>query len=255
MRSASTDGSWSLTRKGNVIEAGFGSDSDFPQYAAFHADTGYLRLNWGPESDWGTSLVVLPCIWEDGRYHQGAQTSVNWQVHESCLTLSFSGLVSGLHARGEIHLSAPMSDELSCGVAVTVEGEAKLDQRRGEAFKPLMLSSMHIAEDLWDVASIEVDAQRLEIPDCGWIVNPSVIGQRIVLAGGTSRWKRQAPSLEVVFDRRFEMTGWKTPATNPDDDNVGFWVATEEVIRSWKYVVTALPGETCKRGDPHGTDN
>lgn len=255
MRNASTDGSWSVTRRGDVVEAGFGSGSEFPQYAAFHTDSGFLRLNWGPESDWGTSLIVLPCFWEGGRYHQGAQTSVSWQAHESCLTLSFAGLISGLHARGEVHLSAPMSGELSCAVAVTVEGEAKLDPRRGEAFKPLMLSSMHIAQDLWDVASIEVDSRRFGIPDCGWIVHPSLIGRRIVLTGGASRWKSQAPSLEIAFDRCFEMTGWKTPSADPDDDNVGFWVATEQIIRSWQYAVTARSGDINKRGDPHGTDD
>ena len=131
--------------------------------------------------------------------------------------------------------------ELSCAVAVQVQGSVDLDDRAAEAFKPMMLSSMHVSDHLWDVQSIWVDANRFAIPDSGWIVRPAQFGRRIVLAGGGSGWKKQAPSIEIELDRRLQITGWKDLSSNPNDDNVGFWAAADSVLPSWRYAVTVTP--------------
>ena len=55
---------WSVSRNGNILEISYGSDSDYPQYAALHLDSSYLRMNYGPGSGWGTSVVLFPSFWE-----------------------------------------------------------------------------------------------------------------------------------------------------------------------------------------------
>jgi hypothetical protein len=230
---------WSVSWRGHVLEAGFGHGSHFPQYVAFHADSGFLRLNGGPGSDWGTSIVVLPSFWENGRYHQGGPVSVASEVRQSSLILSFAGSLSGLRILGEVHLREPAVDCIACDVRVEVEGEVRLDRQRGEAFKPVFASSMHISDELWDVASIGIDSRRFAMPTGGWIVEPGVEGRRIVLHGGSSRWKRRAPSLEIEFDDCMDAAGWKTPSSDPDHDNIGVWAAADRVLPGWHYVIRA----------------
>ena len=203
--------SWSLSRRGHLIEAGFGRGHHFPQYVAFHVDSGFLRLNGGPGSDWGTSIVVLPSFWAGGRYHQGGPISVGWQASLSSLILSFSGSVSSLLVYGEVHLRQPETDGIACDICVQVEGDVTLDSRQGEAFKPVCASSMHVSSELWDVESILIDSRRFAIPEGGWIVEPVAKGRRIVLNGGSCQWKRRAPSLEIELDDCMETAGW-TPA-------------------------------------------
>jgi len=36
-------------------------------------------------------------------------------------------------------------------------------------------------------------------------------------------------------------SGWVTPSNDPNDDNVGFWAASNQIIRSWQYTVIAKP--------------
>jgi hypothetical protein len=231
-------GSWSVSPRGDLIEIGFGRDKSFPQYAAIHADSSFLRLNSGPGSDWGTSIILLPSFWEHGRYHQGAPTTVRWFSEGSILRVSFGATISGLRVRGEIVLAAPSLNEMSGDVAVQIHGSVDLDDRAGEAFKPVMLSSMHVSDQLWDVHSIVVDANRFDIPDSGWIVRPGQLGRRIVLVGGKSGWKKQAPGIEIELDRPLKVAGWKGSSCNPNDDNVGFWAAADSVLPSWHYAIT-----------------
>jgi hypothetical protein len=222
-----------------VLEAGFGHGDHFPQYVAFHADSGYLRLNGGPGSDWGTSIVVLPSFWEGGRYLQGGPISVASQASQSSLMLSFSGSVSRLQVLGEVRVRQPETAGIACAISVSVEGDVKLDRRQREAFKPVFASSMHVSDELWDVESIRIDSRRFAIPERGWIVEPVAKGRRIMLNGGWSGWKRCAPSLEIELDDCMETAGWKTPSTNPDHDNIGVWAAADHVMRRWHYVIRA----------------
>jgi hypothetical protein len=222
-----------------VLEAGFGHGHHFPQYVAFHADSGFLRLNGGPGSDWGTSVVVLPSFWEGGQYHQGAPVSVASQAHQSSLILSFSGSVSRLHVIGEVHVRQPETDGIVCAVWVRVEGNVKLDRRQGEAFKPVFASSMHISDDLWDVESIRIDSRPFAILKRGWIVEPVAQGRRILLNGGSSTWKRHAPSVEIELDHSMDTAAWKTSCADPNHDNIGVWAAAAHVLRQWHYVIRA----------------
>jgi hypothetical protein len=233
--------SWSVAQRGRIIEVGYGSDSDFPQFAALHTDSSFLRLNYGPRSAWGTSIILLPSFWFGGSYYQGAPITVGWRNETADLVMSFKGSISGLQAQGQIRLTPPGSNLISGTVMVKVDGDVKLDCRPGEAFKPVVLSSMHISADHWDAQSAQVDSQSFQVPDRGWITQPPTFGRRLAMNAGSSVWKINAPTLEIVMNEAREITGWKGDSFNPDDDNLSLWAATDQVLRFWEYTFTAKP--------------
>jgi len=124
-------------------------------------------------------------------------------------------------------------------VAMNVTGGAQLDNRPGEALGPVMLSSMHISDDMWDAESAYVETQDLAIPGNGWIVQPPVSGRTFGLEGGTSLWKANAPTIEVILEQSTPVTGWVASSADPNDDNVGFWAASDTVLTNWQYTIIA----------------
>ena len=230
---------WSVSQNGNILEIAYGSGTDFPQYAALHLDSSYFRMNYGPDSGWGTSVILLPSFWEQGAYHQGAPVTCDWSVSGNDLLISISGTISQLQVQGTVRLSPPDVNSLHAQVTMTTTGSVQLDNRPGEAFKPVMLSSMHISDDSWDAASAYVESQDLAIPGSGWIIQPPVSGTTFGLKGGTSQWKVNAPTIEITLEQSMPITGWVTSSADPSDDNVGFWAASDTVLTSWQYTIIA----------------
>jgi hypothetical protein len=230
---------WVVTQSGSVLRIGYGSGGSFPQFAALHRESGFLRMNFGPTSGWGTSVVVLPSLWSKGKYYQGAPTSATWRTVGTDLVISFSARISTLGVQGQIRLTPPTGDSLTAVVSASVDGTVALDARPGEAFKPVFLSSMNISQVAWDASSGFIGARSLQLPSEGWIVQPPMVGTLFGLNGGTSGWKKNAPTVEVTMDRRIEVTGWVKQSTDPNDDNVGFWAASSRLLRSWQYHVRA----------------
>lgn len=233
--------SWKVIERGSIVEVAYGSETDFPQYAALHLESGYFRMNYGPGSGWGTSVILLPSFWEKGIYYQGAPISCTWITEGSELLLSFTGNISSLNISGNICIAPPTQNLLSATIIINVDGNLELDNRPGEAFKPVMLSSMHISTNMWDTQLAYVASQSFEIPEEGWIIQPPAQGRIFGLKGGTSDWKLNAPSIEVTLDQPMQITGWVTLSSDPNDDNVGFWAASNQIIRSWQYTVIAKP--------------
>jgi len=233
--------SWKVIERGSIVEVAYGSETDFPQYAALHLESGYFRMNYGPGSGWGTSIILLPSFWEKGIYYQGEPISYTWRTEGSDLLLSFAGNISHLNISGNIRIAPPSQNLLSATISVNVDGNVELDNRPGEAFKPVMLSSMHISTNMWDTQLAYVASQSFEIPEEGWIIQPPAQGRIFGLKGGTSDWKLNAPSIEVTLDEPMQITGWVTPSSDPNGDNVGFWAASNQIIRSWQYTVIAKP--------------
>ena len=233
--------SWKVIERGSIVEVAYGSETDFPQYAALHLESGYFRMNYGPGSGWGTSIILLPSFWEKGIYYQGAPISCTWITEGSELLLSFTGNISSLNISGNICMAPPTQNLLSATISINVDGNLELDNRPGEAFKLMMLSSMHISTNMWDTQLAYVASQSFEIPEEGWIIQPPAQGRIFGLKGGTSDWKLNAPSIEVTLDQPMQITGWVTPSNDPNDDNVGFWAASNQIIRSWQYTVIAKP--------------
>ncbi len=234
-----TGPSWSVARNDTVLEVGYGKGSDLPQVAALHLASSYLRLNPGPSSGWGTSVVLLPSFWSGGTLHQGAPVEATWESRGDDLILSLRGTLAGLTVALEVRMSPPAGDSLRATVTGRAEGDIQLDARPGEAFKLLMLSSMHIAPDRWDTQSATISGETLAIPGAGWIVNPAVTAGRFGLRGGTSAWKVNAPTIEISLEEPRAITGWVTPSTDPNDDNVGFWAASDRVVPAWRYAIVA----------------
>ena len=231
---------WRVSQIGNELRIAYGSGVDFPQYAVLHLSDGYLRLNYGPVSGWGTSVILLPVFWSGGHLYQGAPVTVTYEVVSTTLVLHIQGTIGGLDVSIEVHLSPPVRNEMiSAYVIARVEGDVMLDNNRPwEAFKPVMLSSMHISSTQWDTQAAYACLREASIPASDWILEPPAFVRLFGLEGGTSSWKTNAPTVEILLDQPRYATGWVTPSTDPNDDNVGFWAATDIVLHSWSYVVT-----------------
>ena len=159
------------------------------------------------------------------------------------MELFIQGTIGTLNGVSIVSLSPPEQNNLTAHVTTTVTGHAKLDNRPGEAFKPIMLSSMHISSTQWDTQDAFIGAQTYTFPSSGWIIHPLIVAQNFGLQGGTGSWKVNAPTVEVTLNQARQITGWLTRSSNPNDDNVGFWAATSKVLPSWNYCLTVEAGQ------------
>jgi len=233
---------WLARQRGTVLEIAYGTGSYFPQYAALHLDSSYFRMVYSPQSGWGTSVILMPAFWSKGRYYQGAPVTASWRTEGSDLLLLVSGTISTLQVSLEVRLSPPVNNSFTAQVrTLEVTGNIALDNRPGEAFKPVMLSSMHVSASQWDTRVAYVEGRTYPLPSTGWVIYPAAAGSRFGLIGGTSGWKTNAPTIEVVFRQpeALQVTGWVTYSTNPNDDNVGFWAASGQLLRTWQYTLRA----------------
>jgi hypothetical protein len=235
--------SWSLRVRGTVLEVFYGTGGSAPQYAALHLDSSYFRLNYGPGSSWGTSVILMPAFWSNGIYYQGAPVNWSHRLEGSDLVLLLSGRIATLDVQLQVRLLPPRQNEMVAMVSASLSGSVPIDNRPGEAFKPVMLSSMHVSSTLWDAQSAYAECLSYAIPTSGWIVYPATTGRLFGLLGGTSTWKPNAPTIEVLLPQPLQITGWVTYSTDPNDDNVGFWAASSQLMQTWNYSLRAAP--TC----------
>jgi hypothetical protein len=237
---------WSVTQNGNILQIAYGSGNYFPQYGALDLTSSYLRLVYGPSSGWGTSIILLPSFWSQSSCQpdpcQGAPVTATQQIKGVNLVLTITGTIGGLHVTSIVTLSPPTTNSITANVKTTTTGQVKLDHRPGEAFKPVMLSSMHDSSTQWDTQQAYAGSQTFSIPASGWIVHPPVNALNFGLVGGTSSWKTNAPTIAIVLNQSRQVTGWVTQDSNPNDDNVGYWCATNKVLSSWSFNATAEPG-------------
>lgn len=236
------DATWLVTRTRGQLRIAHGAGGHVPQYAALHLRDSYFRLNYGPGAGWGTSIVLLPVYWCDGLCHHGARVSATWDEVGRDLVLSLGGRIGDLDVSLRVSLSPPGRELVVARVEAACAGRPRLDARAGEAFKPVMLSSMRISPTLWDAGSAFVDEERLPIPTSGWLRPPPFPRARALgLRGGTSAWKRNATTIRVEFDRPITVAGWVTPSADPNDDNVGLWAASDAPLERWSYRIVATP--------------
>lgn len=238
---------WSVSQNGTILQIAYGSGTNFPQYAALDLSSSYFRMVYSTTSQWGTSLLLLPALWSKAScptdYCQGAAVTATWQTVGANLILSMQGTIATLKVASTVTLIPPANNVLVAHVSTTVTGTVKLDNRPGEAFKPVMLSSMHISSTQWDTQAAFIGTQTYPFPSSGWIIQPPIIARNFGLQGGTSTWKTNAPTIEVTLNQGRQVTGWVTQSTDPNSDNVGFWCATNKVLPSWSFSVTAEAGQ------------
>jgi hypothetical protein len=211
------------------------------QYAVLHLDSSFLRLCPTRDSGWGTSIVLLPCLWSGGLLFQGAGVAVHWEARGRDLVLAARGRIGLIDVDLDVRINPPESGHLSAEVRGRAIGTMPLDRREGEAFRLVTLSSMRIGERQWDAKSAYADDRAFALGEPGWTVapEPRVLATRFGLVGGSSEWKPRAPTVEVELGHRHRIVGWLTRSSDPSGDNVSLWAATPFVARAWRYTIHA----------------
>ncbi|MCI4626599.1 MAG: hypothetical protein L3V56_11645 [Candidatus Magnetoovum sp. WYHC-5] len=248
---------WSYNNndKENTLEISYKFNGTATQYAVIDLDDSYFRMVYNSNSTWGTSVILLPSFWtksicddNDDRDSlcQGAPIEISTvQIDGDDLVISIKGTIGGLSAQGQLQFLPPQYNSFSATVNMTISGDVDLDtSHTGEMFKPVTLSSMHVSSDKWDTQLAFAGSNTFTIPQKEWIMQPqdSVTKRRFGLVGGTSaNLKTNAPTVEIVFAQPLQIAGWVTASDNTDDDNIGFWAASNQLLNSWQYTVTVKP--------------
>jgi hypothetical protein len=227
---------WIVNQNGVMAEIAYGSGTNYPQYAALNTSSCYFRMV-APDTNWGSSIILCPSFWENGVNKQGYPVSYTWNVDGSDVVFTLNGKISNQTANISIRIHPPSNNTISANVEANVIGNIQLDNRPGEAFKPVMVSSMHISTDQWDASSAYAGAMIFTIPSEGWIVWPPVNSDVLGLKGGTSNWKVNSPTVEIHLNNSYQVTGWVTKSSNPNSDNIGFWAASNNFVRTWGYTI------------------
>lgn len=232
---------WLVERGGGQLRIYCDYGPGLVQCAALHLRDSYFRLNAGHGCGWGTSVILLPVFWHQGCCHHGASVTPSWHEEGSRLILGLEGALGGLAASLTVSLSPPTDGRVVAYVSARVEGDLPLDDRPGERFKPMMLSSMYASPTLWDAHSAQIGRKRLPLPISGWVVPPDSLtaASTFGLLGGTCAWKTNAPTIRIALDRSLPVTGWVTRSDDPNDDSVGLWAAADTILPSYGYRITA----------------
>jgi hypothetical protein len=261
-------GAWRVTQLGDDLRIAFGVSPDFPQYGSLDLRSGFFRLAYRPDSQLGTSVLLVPALWVQDTpscrpatpppavYCQGTRVNVTTREDFPSLVMHLEGVIAGLAVKTDVTLSRPSMSAISAHVTTIVAGNPPLYPKPGETFKLVMLGSMHVSATQWDSkrAYINKDANGspsfFDLPDAPsdneFIGDPGnpISAQTFGLEGGTSSWKSNAPTIEVTFDGAPICTvlGYVTKSSNPNDDNIGYWCATDHVVSSWRYTIRAFAG-------------
>ena len=214
---------------------------DLPmQVAALHTSSAYFRLAPGAQSGWGTSVVLSPTLWSDGKLHQGAAVDAQWEPFGEALRLHVRGGIHTVMFGSDLLLSPPDAAGMRVDVRGWTEGLANLPEDNPEAFKPVFLSSMRISDHDWDASRAEIGDLRASLPKQGFAFPAYVQSRTFGLRGGSSRWKRGAPSVWIEMDQPLDVQGWVTESADPNDDNVGMWAGSKSMMSSWSYRLLAV---------------
>jgi hypothetical protein len=242
--------SWIVTQNGNLLQIAYGKGTNFPQYAVLDLTSGYLRLVPDQSSGWGTSVIINPVFWSGGLNYQSIPISTTHTTNGSNLDISYTGsqttpTTGTLNIQGLLSISPPSGNYISASVSLTTSGNITIDNRPNEAFKLVMLSSMYDSTTVWDAKSAFACSQTytIPIPPAGggnWIVSPAVNCREFGINGGTSTWKKAAPTIQISLGQSEQITGWVAQDNNPNNDNVALWAASDTVLKSFNYTITAI---------------
>ncbi len=230
---------WAVSRTGNLVSLNFGSGASYPQFGVIDVTSGYARFVYGPSGGWGPSVILPPSFWSGQVLYQSAPVAVSWSIVCDSLHVDFTGTLGGLSFAGTLDVDPPGVDRLVARVAVTTTGTVPIDVRPGEAFKTAMISTMNESDTSWDSMSALVGGQSIIFPQAGWVVSSPIVTDQFGVVGGTSSWKSNAPSVGIALGNwPAEVTGWVTASSDPNDDNVLLWAASDDVQSTWSYQIT-----------------
>jgi hypothetical protein len=239
--SAST---WYTSTSGTIYQISYGTPSSNPEYAVIDLTSGYMRFNTGPTSGWGTSVIVVPSYWSGGNLYQGYPVAVTSKISGTKLLLTLTATSNKYHISETNSIAPPTATYISAVVTATLTGSMPLENNPGQAFKPVMLSSMHDSSTVWDSVSAFAGKTTYKYPTGGWIVSnaPVVSSNAFGCTGGTSTWKKNSPTVTIVYGSTIQIAGWLTSDSNPNDDNVGLWCATAAAPSTWTYDIITSQG-------------
>lgn len=238
---------WLVVPNGTELKFFFDDGENVSQYGALHLMSSYFRLVYGPASGWGTSIILLPVFWREGgkKPDQGAPINATWKIVGRNLILYTNGMIAGLNVSSEVTISPPANNIITAIVETKIIGNVTLAVRPEEAFKPIMLSSMHISATMWDTQAAYAGSKEYPLPNEGWIISPQtpLVTRVFGLIGGTSEDKknqtikgiRNTPNIQIELDRPMQVTGWVNRSIDRNDDNVGYWASSDNVLPSWSY--------------------
>ena len=172
------------------------------------------------------------------------------------LIIDATGNRNGLKVTLKVALSPPGDGRIEAVVDGKCEGTVALDSNKpGEAFKPVMLSSMRIGcgadggvSKEWDARAVIVEGRPdLEFDDkvtsSAFFLPPTPFKvRRFGFRGGKSRFQpaEPAPTVELLFADPVQIAGYRTRSCDHDDDNLGLWAGADTVLASWQYTITAM---------------
>jgi hypothetical protein len=221
--------------------------------------------------------------YKDAALHQGGQVSVQEKVSGPDLVLQVQGSVGELSCRGSVRIHPPGKDcsdpageciraDVSMSVQAPRRMQSALHDEPGEAFKPVFLSSMYVGKTQWDSRIVSNGVQKQDFssvpagprgqvrrkpsadeggtgkPTPGLIFSPDSSARKLILYGGDSAWKPNAPTVEIDFlepsaqalkarGMKLASMGWRTDSADPNDDNIGCWLGTNAIIERYRYSV------------------
>lgn len=251
-----TTGLWSIRRKPrhpSIVEVVFGEEGNKAQVAALHTRSSYFRMTCA-NSAWGTSVVLMPVVWVHGRPGPTQGAPITLTTVTNCgeaLCIEFAGKIEGLGVIGEMRILAPSETRIQAFVSITVSGDTPLNEKHvSEAFKLVMLSSMHLSDNFFDTHHAMVGQEAIDIPVANlWIVHPPRRAATFGLVGGTSQWQRGRPAPTVIIDfpKPVAVEGYVAfPDHKANSDHVALWAASPHVSRDWQYQITATVDDTLR---------
>ncbi|MCC6143241.1 MAG: hypothetical protein IT368_05495 [Candidatus Hydrogenedentes bacterium] len=249
-----TPGTWAWHLNGDILEIAYGNpDAGWPQLAAIHLSTSALRMIPNAESGWGPTIYLAPSLWTDDgasdQYHLGAPVTVEVSDESSTLVLKTAGNIAGLGFSNTVRFFRPMDSGFLAHITTTTTGIVDLADRPLEAFQPVHAATMRILDNQWDSQAVNIGEQEYPLPLDGQVLAlPGITAKEFLLVGGDSAWKTNAPNIQVFLDRPLLLNGWANASTDPNDDNIGFWGAAEEILDQWEFSIFAAP-HTDKRSE------
>jgi hypothetical protein len=237
---------WFVKRGGRgrmQIQGFFGPEDNLSQYFALHTESGYIRFVPSPECGWGTSVVIVPSFWSGGLYRQGMRCSASWDIVGTSVNLIVSARSEELSVEARVSVKPPIQRKITATVSVKLEGDLSVDDRPREAFKPVVLASMHTSAGVFDATAAFAGLHICPLLPGQGILPPKagISAASFGLVGGSSHWKINAPTVTVEFDHAVQVAGWSTEQTDPNGDNISLWAASPEVMREWNYDIVTSP--------------
>ncbi len=258
-----TTGLWSIHQKPKhptIVEIVYGDEKGKAQIAALHTKSSYFRMTC-VNGAWGTSVVLMPVVWlhrYDGPMQGAAIRIMSVENCDEALCIEFTGKIAGLAVVGGLRILPPSETGIQALVSISVSGDAILDDTHwDEAFKLVMLSSMHLSDDIFDThhATLGSDTIGIPVPN-SWIIHPARQASTFGLAGGTSTWQRgrTAPTVTIEFPNPVAIAGYVAfPDHRANSDHVALWAATPSVVRDWSYRITATVDGSLRAAGIHPT--